>query len=442
MKILECLPPLPLVVNYGASPMLDPPAPEDEENIVAVLRQSDRVRSITLTLTNSLLKNLSTISEPLTELEELVLLSRDSVELTGPALPSSFLSGALLRTLHLTRIAVPALPQLISPSAGLVDLSLHEIPNVGYFSPDAFANAISEMTQLETLSLHFLSLPPRRNYVGLPPPPDERVALPSLTCLKFRGTSKYLDSFVARIDAPRLGNMDITFFSQPTMDALQLGRFIERIEMEPPLGKADVQTSAHAISITFPNPSASPYLRVQVSCKQLDWQLSLMTQICNHFSSFLFRVEDLCISSTRLSIGEDSIADEQWPELVRTFGGAKEFRLAGVHVMDILCALRPSDEEHPTDTTVLPFLRNLHVQDPMPRDGPLWDAAQSFITSRLLSGHPVELDAPEIQNSTTAYWSQGIDALRYMESMAIQFQDRLEVCEEFMRMLRDFLFGV
>ena len=51
--------------------------------------------------------------------------------------------------------------QSFSPSAGLVNLQFHEIPDVGYFSPEAFGNALSEMTQLETLSLHFVSLPPR-----------------------------------------------------------------------------------------------------------------------------------------------------------------------------------------------------------------------------------------------------------------------------------------
>jgi hypothetical protein len=74
--------------------MLNPPAPEDDENIMAALKQSDRVGSISLTVTNSLLKNLSTISEPFPILEELVLLSRDNVQVT---LPSAFRWGPRLR---------------------------------------------------------------------------------------------------------------------------------------------------------------------------------------------------------------------------------------------------------------------------------------------------------------------------------------------------------
>ncbi|KAH9046388.1 hypothetical protein EDB83DRAFT_1541230 [Lactarius deliciosus] len=388
LKTLDFWPPFPLIVNYGGSPILDPPAPEDEANIVAAVEQSDRVASITLTLTNSLLEKLSATAGPPSILEELVLLSRDKVQLT---LPSALQWGPRLRTLHLTGIAIPTLLQLFSPSRSLVDLQLHEIPNVGYFSPDVFASALSGMTQLETLSLHFLTLPPSRNYPSLPPYPGERVALPALACLKYRGTSRYLDNFVARIDAPRLGDIDITFFNQPTMDASQLGRFIAQIEMWVSLSQVDVQTSAHAISICCSKPGTPTQLKLQISCKQLDWQLSSLTQICKHFSPFLFCVEDLGISSTQSPSERVDIDGEQWLDLIRTFGAAENFRVAGVHVMDILRALCPADGGHAIDPIVLPVLRNLRVQERALKYGPLWNAAQSFITSRQLSCCPVEV---------------------------------------------------
>ena len=110
---------------------------------MVALKQSDRVGSVSLTITNSLLENLSTISEPFSELEELILLSQYNVQLT---LPINFRWGPRLRTLQSTGIAFPLFPQLLSLSTGLVDLQLHEIPNVGYFLPDAFANALSEVT--------------------------------------------------------------------------------------------------------------------------------------------------------------------------------------------------------------------------------------------------------------------------------------------------------
>jgi hypothetical protein len=388
LESLECWPPLPLVVNYGGS---DTPGPEDVENIIAALKQSDRVSSVNLAVTNSLLENISVISEPFSELEELVLLSRDNRHLV---LPSAFRSGPRLRTLHLTRIAIPTLPQLLSPSTGLVNLRLHEIPNVRDFSPDAFANALSELTQLETLSLHFLSLPPRQSYLSLPPQSGERAVLSALTCLEYRGTSKYLDSVVARIDAPHLDDIDITFFSQPTMDTSHLGRFIEGVEMQTLLSEADIQTSPHSISISFSKRGAPTQLRLQISCKRLDWQLSSMTQIFNHLSSFLFRTTDLGILSTQSPSVKDDTDSEQWVELIRTFGGANCFRIAGTYVMDILCALCPVEGTDTIDAIVLPALRDLRVLEAMPIVGSLWDAAQSLITSRRHCGRPVELYVP------------------------------------------------
>ena len=392
-------------------PELDPPALKDDVNIIASLKQSGRVSSISLTVTGSLIKKLPAITETLSELEELVLLSRDNVSLT---LPSAFRWGYRLRSLHSTRVAIPSFPRLFSPCQDLTDIQLHEIPSAGYFSPEAFANALSGVTNLRNLSLHFLSFPSCRKYLALPPPSEERVVLPALTCFKYRGTSKYLDTFVARIDAPHLGDIDITFFSQPTMDASQLGRFIERIEMQTPFSEAEVQIFENTISVTFPNPSTAIPLRLRMPCKQLDWQLSPMAQICNHFSSFLIHVEDLRINSTYVenSIAGD-LAGEQWLELIRAFGGAKDFYVADrVHATEILCAL--GQALGPADETVLPTLHNIYVSAYMRVDMPLWDAAESFLASRQLSGRPVELYAHTMCHICLAEFTGQQELKRYL----------------------------
>ena len=387
LKTLHYWPPLPLVINYGGYPMLKPPAPNDNVNIITALKQSNRVRLIHLTLTSTLLEKLSTISEPFSELEELVLLSEDKLQLT---LPSSFRWGERIRTLHVTGIAIPTFPQLLS-STYLVDIQLHEIPMAGYFSPQAFANALSGASHLRSLSLHFLSFPPRRNYVGLPPPGSHRIFLPALTCFKYRGISKYLDNFVAGIDAPHLRDIDITFFSQPTMDASQLGQFIERIGMKTALIEADIQAAVHAISISFMTSSASTRLRLQIPCKQLDWQLSSMTQVCDQFSPFLFGVQHLVFNMNDFSSEQDDVDDEQWVQLIRSFGGTRTLSIAGEFTTRILCALQPADEGYPRNTPVLPALRNLRVRKPGLLGWPFWDRAQTLVTSRGLSGHPKEL---------------------------------------------------
>ena len=257
-------------------------------------------------VSRSLLKKLSTISKPFPVLEELILLSQDKVQLT---LPSDFRWGHRLRTIHSNKIALPLLPQLLFPSQDLVDLQLQDIPSVGYFSPEAFADALCGMTQLQTLSLHFLSFPPRRNYVGLPPPPENRILLPALTYFKYRGISKYSDTLLARINAPYLRDIDITFFGQPTLDASQLGRFINRMESWRSPLQAEIVPSEGAILLNFTGPGEENLtrLRLQISCERLDWQLSSISQICDHFSSFLFNVKDLRLKTFRSSILPDNM---------------------------------------------------------------------------------------------------------------------------------------
>ena len=445
LETLDLWPALPVILKYGGVPNLDPPAPEDDDNIMAALKQSGRVSSISLTVTSSLLEKLSAISEPLLELEELVLLSQDNVRRT---LPSTFLWGPHLRTLHSTGIAFPSLPPLLLPCQDLVDLQLHEIPNSGYFSPEEFTSALSGTPQLRSLTLHILAFPRRRSFPGLPPQPGERIVLAALTHLKYRGTSKYLDVFVARIDAPRLGDIEITLFSQPTMDALQLGQFIQRTEIHASLtgshGRAGVEISAHAISISFNksmdlfsnfypeflSQNISPRLRLRISCKQLDWQLSCMAQICDQISPFLFHVGDLRINTAQLPDEQVDVDGEQWVDLLRSFkfGAGEIFRVDGELTADILCALGPANEGN---TAMLPSLRQVRVEKPIAMDGPSWNSVQSFITSRRISGRPVQVFAPSCQCHICHYSFQVQHELKYHLRDKHGYQILCSCCGEF-----------
>ncbi|KAH9018095.1 hypothetical protein EDB84DRAFT_1566580 [Lactarius hengduanensis] len=179
-KTLRCWPAFPIVVQYRGPLELDSPAPtKDEDNIMAALKQSNRVISLNLSTTSSLLEKLSSIKRPFSELEDLVLLSRVGVPLT---LPSNFRWGPRLRRLHSTRVAVPTLLQLLYSSTNLVDLQLHEVFDSWQLPPEALTNALSRMTQLQSLSLHFLST--TTNYPTLLPRSwGRRAVLPVLTHL-------------------------------------------------------------------------------------------------------------------------------------------------------------------------------------------------------------------------------------------------------------------
>ena len=244
-KTLGCWPTLPIVIQFGVSPALDPPVPEDEENIVATLKQSGRVSSISLAITTSLLEKLSTVYEPFLELEELVLLSQENVQLT---LPSTFQWGPRLRSLHFARIVLPTLPQLLLSSKNLVDLQLHEVLDPWHISPATLVNALSGMTQLQSLSLHFSST---TTSIAPSVPFWERTVLPALTRLDFRGISAYLEGLVARIDAPGLKDIEIAFFNNRIASASKLSGFIDRIEIQNSHCRADILSSERCISISL-----------------------------------------------------------------------------------------------------------------------------------------------------------------------------------------------
>jgi hypothetical protein len=379
LKTLDFWPALPIVVQYGGSLVLDPPAPGDEDNIITALKQSDRVSSISLTVASSLLEKLYLIEWPFSELEDLIILSRDSVP---SILPSAFRWGPRLRRLHSTGIAFPGLLQLLYSSRNLVDLQLHEDLNPGYPSIVVLTNALSGMVRLRSLSLHFLST---ADYVALPPPPWERVILPALTRLNFRGITEYLEDLVARIDAPRLENIEVTLYDEFSNTLSELGEFIDRIETHKSYRQAHIISSERDISISFRVPGASTCLKLQLFCELVSEQLSSMTRI---FPAFLYSVEDLRITAKRPSGWIDCLDFRPWLGPINSFTGVKQFHLDGNLSTGIVNAILLDRWRK----TALPSLQKLYILHPGPRHAPLREAVVSFMTSRRLSGHPIAVE--------------------------------------------------
>jgi hypothetical protein len=383
LKFLDHWPNLPIVVQYGGSLELDPLAPEDEVNIMTALNQSDRVHSISLTVTSSLLEKLNAIKRPFSKLEGLILLSRDSAQVT---LPSAFGWGTRLRRLHLIRIVFSALPLLLYSSKNLVDLKLHEVPNPWLFSPEALTDALSGMVQLRSLSLHFL---PTTAHICVTMPSRTRIVFPVLTRLDFRGITKYLEDLVARIDTPRLGDIEVTFFNESILDFSKLGEFIDRIEIHKSHRRADILSSERAISISLTQSGAPTCLTFQLLCEPLALQLSTMSQLSITFSTLLIDVKDLRVNATRQSREGDDLDSERWLECITSFTGVKWFHIAGNILIDIVRALQQPDKRR---KNVLPSLKTLYLPQPGPRQARLREMVVSFMVLRRLSGHPIEVE--------------------------------------------------
>ena len=358
---------------------------------MAALKHSDRVTSISLTVTSSLLEKLSAIEKPFSELECLVLLSRGSVPLT---LPSAFLCGSRLRCLYLTGVTSPALLQLLQSSRNLVDLQLHEVLNSSHLTPETLTNSLSGMIRLRSLSLHFLSSTP--DYHAPPPPSRERVVLPALTRFKFLGITEYLEDLVARIDTPRLGLIEVTFFNKSNFDLSELREFTHRIGTHKSHRRADILSSKRTISISLTRPGDPARLKFQLFRKSLTEQLFFAAQVCIQFSAFLLNVEDLHISAKRQSRQEYGLHSQEWLEPINSFTGVKWLHISGNLSTDIMCS--PPDGRPESVLPSLCKLYKLYILQPVPRYVPLKEAVASFMTSRRLSGHPIVVEYERLRH--------------------------------------------
>ena len=330
---------LPIVVEYGGLPTLDPPVPEDEDNIIAALNQSDRVISISLTVTSSLMEKLSAVEKPFSELQDLVLLSRDGNPLT---LPSAFRWGQRLRRLHSTGIALLALLQPIysSSSVNIIELRLHDAFLPCVISQIVLKNVLSEMIQLRSLSLHFRST---TNYHFPLPPCGEHVVLPVLTRLNYQGSMTYLEGILAIIDAPSLNDIEITY-DNPSLALPKFKTFIDQIEMYRSHRGAHILSShlRPTVSISLTQPGAPMRLKLQLLCKPFCMQISSLAQICLDSSPFLFNdKEDLCISTTRPSVRMNKSHSGELLEILNQFTGKKLFHLDMKHLINVMYTFQP-----------------------------------------------------------------------------------------------------
>ena len=388
MPVLDavgCWSALPIVVQYGESPASDPPAPEDGKNINVALKQSDRVSSMSLTITSPLLK-LSEIERPFSELE---VPSRNSAQLT---LPSTFQWGPSLRCLNSTSVNFPSLLQLLGSSKNLVDLLLHEVLDPSCFPPEALTNTFSGMVQLRSLSLHF---PSTGNHLTPPPPSRELVILPALTRLNFRGTTEYLERLVARIDTPLLGDIEVTFVEKSNFDLSQLFKFTTRMGIHTSPRRADILSSEHAVSISWTRPGDSNCFKLQSPCKSFSDRLFILARILYQFSAFLYSVEDLRVTAQRPLKQGDDLNYERWSEpisqAINTFMGVKWLYVSGNLWNDIVCSSQLWHWQR-RPKSMLPALHKLYVLQPAPHYSRLREAIVSFMVSRRLSCCPIVVD--------------------------------------------------
>ena len=258
---------------------------------------------------------------PFPALTDLILMLCSSDEM-ALVISDSFLgrSTPRLRYLWLDRLLFPALPKLLQ-----VNLRLWNISHSGYISPLTMiiCQCLSTLTKLKALSLRFRSPQSRPDRASRLMPALTRIILPALTYFDFKGVTEYLEDFMARIDVPLLEYISITFFNQLVFDILQLPKFLCRTEMLTVLDQAEVAFNEGSISVElFPKRRTvdPPIVTLKISCRQLDWQLSSLVQVCNQALPTLSTVECFKLGPNfycpRLRSGQDDVENTQWLELL------------------------------------------------------------------------------------------------------------------------------
>ena len=388
-EMLTIWPPLPIIIrgHYHSA--------YNEDNIISALEHPDRVCQVELSgVPSSLLENLlPAMQEPFPALTYLRLVTKNN---TAPAIPGSFLGGFAphLGTLWLKGIPIPfpGLRKLLSSTTNLTVLYLDKIPHSGYFSPEAMVTCLSALTRLQTLEVGFESPQSRPYRENRRLPPLTRTLLPSLYELLFTGVSEYLEDLVARIDTPLLSCLDMTLFHQLIFDTPQLAQFLSR---SSPRQKDEAPDEAHMI---FSDSDAKVSLfgpfqcgpESRISCRQLDWQLSAIAQVCS--SSFshasISTVEHLHIleDGDLHSRWEDDVENGQWLELLHPFTAVKSLFLSQKVAARIAPALQELVGERANE--VLPTLQNIFMEG-LGSSGVVPEGIGQFVTARHLSSHPI-----------------------------------------------------
>jgi hypothetical protein len=390
-ETLAVWPPLPIVIGqYGPSTQTD--------NIVVALEHNDRVCEVDLlNVTKSQLEEVLVAMQQhfpaLTDLmiwllewddswwEDELLEDHDQM-----VVPESFLGGSAprLRCLHLQHVPFPGLPKLLLSATDLVNIHLVDIPHSGYISPKAMVRCLSTLTRLRELTIGFKSPLSRPVRESRRPHPHTRSALPALTYFRFEGVSEYLEDLVARIDAPLLNTLDIRFFHQLIFDTPQLAQFVARTpNIQPPV-EARIVFHDRYVEVTSPRTFPRKFV-LGIRCRQSDWQLSSLTQVCSSSfpEAFISTVEHLYIVNWH-PCWQDDIEDSQWLEVLRPFTAVKYLYLSREFASRIAPALQELAGE------VLPSLQNVFLSDFHP-SVPLQGAIGKFVAARQLASpsHPI-----------------------------------------------------
>jgi hypothetical protein len=396
--MLDIWPKFPVIIQDDGFPE-DLKAMEGVDNVIAALELNDRVSEIRLWAVSSpeLKRLVAVMQDPFPALTKLWLESTEEIDEMAPVISDSFLGGSAprLQCIQFCDIPFPALPNLLLTATDLVDLRLFDIPHSGHLSPGAMIICLSTLTRLESLILEFQSPRSRPDRASRLPPPLTRTILPALTYLKFEGVTEYLEDLVTQIDVPLLEKIFMTFFNQLIFDILHchLHKFLCRTEEFTVFDRACVSFYESSVDIELssqPWIDDAPRVRLAISCRMLDWQLSSLAQVCDSALPTLSSLErlDILDGTSDLVPGKDDIENTQWLDLLRPFTNIKDLHLYNQLIPYVAPALQELTGTRITE--VLPALQNIFLHE-VGASRPVEEGIVLFVAARHFSGHRVAI---------------------------------------------------
>jgi hypothetical protein len=350
-------PPLPIVIIIWASNDRQEWVEEHTHNIVTALNYNDRVSEISFyDVPNKILEIFAAVMEkPFPLLTSLRISSWQATQMV------------LLRT-------------LLSSTSDLRKLSLRFISGFRFISPDAMVSCLSATTRLKILDLDFGLASSDSDRDGL-----TRIVLPNLTHFSWNGNSRYLNDLLARIDAPQLYSMKMTFNRWFVREAPEIALFIGRMERFKEPNRAYITILHSSAELLFPLRTQTvhyPSLKL-VTDYQPPWPLSYLVQTCRSSFLPLSTVEQLDIDGVRW---QPPTENAEWLEVLGLFVAVKDLCVSEKVALHVVRALQELSVERATE--VLPALRNLVIEG-LEVSGPIQGAVEQFVATRQLAGHPV-----------------------------------------------------
>ena len=242
-----------------------------------------------------------------------------------------------LREIRVSNVSFPHC--LLRSSRDLVSLYLDHDPvgGVGSLSAEALAAVLSETYQLEGLTVK--SDPTTPFY------PDQRRANPSSpinTCADLRAlsrfgsqSSEYLEGLVSRVDAPILGELDVSLFEHVS-NVPRLSQFVSRTKHLNSLPhRTTIGFSATTVTIQHqfrqlelppPRKVFSLTLSMGERCAASNWIASQVLHICGQFSGYTSSVEKLRIRIQIISADYEGDTD-RWLQLLGGFRSMEDLHL-------------------------------------------------------------------------------------------------------------------